>query len=407
MLGGRDDDPNSGLVPVFVVMLIRYFVWFGSTLLLVLNGKRVLITMRRDWVLWILVSLVLFSFAWSHLPMWTLLTNREMLQMTTFGLYFATRFDLKQQVKLVALSFGVGALASTLLAIGMPAVGRHTTIHVGAWRGIYGDKNIFGSMMVLGLLSFYALPHERPMNRWLKWGGMAGFAALILLSTSKTALIVSITLLLSMWFYQHFRWQGKLSVVLANLGILVFGSATVIFLSSWTEIVRQIGRDPTLSGRTYIWLVSLNRFLDRPFFGYGRSAFWAPDSPYPKEVNNYLSVFFSSPHAHNGYLDTALDVGLVGLVLLLICLVTAYIAALKRAYASYQPENLWCLGFLTFFILNNMSESFVLRLANIYWVLFVATVLTVKQRVPVSEKEAEISPGFPRYGQLPMSEDQI
>jgi O-antigen ligase len=396
-VGGRDDDPTSGLVPMAIVQVVRYFVWFVSTLLLLLNGKRTLITIRRDWVLWLFVVITLASWSWSHLPEWTADTMREMIRTTIFGLYFATRFDLKQQVKFVAITFGIGMVASILLAIGLPAFGRHSTIHPGAWRGIYGDKNIFGGMMVIALLSFYALPIRYRRDRWIKWLGIGTAIALILLSTSKTALVLAFLLLVLLAFYQGFRWRGKISVVLTSLGVIVFGFASVVFLSTWTDIVQQLGRDPTLSGRSFIWLVSFRRILDRPFFGYGRSAFWAPDSPYPKEVNNYMSVFFRSPHAHNGYIDTALDVGLVGLILLLICLVSAFIIALKRAYRTDQPEYLWALGFLTYFALNNMTESFTLRLEYIFWVLFVATVLTIRQRVPITEDEPEPRPNALPY----------
>ncbi len=70
-----------------------------------------------------------------------------------------------------------------------------------------------------------------------------------------------------------------------------------------------------------------------------------------------------------------------------------------RAYASKHPEHLWALGYLTFLALNNMTESYMLRLSNIYWVLFIATVLTVKQRVPAFEDEQELIPALPNRRQ--------
>ncbi|MBE9011502.1 O-antigen ligase family protein [Pseudanabaenaceae cyanobacterium LEGE 13415] len=398
--GASADGVDTGLVPEIIVTMIRYFIWFVSALLLLLNGKRTLITMRRDWILWILTFLVLFSFAWSDFPEWTLLGNREIAQMTCFGLYIATRFSLREQVKLYAVTFGIGAIASAAFAIAMPSVGLDID-HVGAWRGLYGHKNVFGSMMVMTFLAFFALPVERPLDRWIKRIGIGGAAALILLSTSRTALVLAFTLLALMWFYRNYRWQGKRSIVLGSLGVLVGGAVTVGILTNWVALLTALGRDPTLTGRTYIWKVSLNYLLERPLFGFGRSSFWAPDSPYPRAISTYLSQSFRAPHAHNGFIEIALDVGLVGLALFLICYVSGFLKALMRAYGSKHPEHIWSLGFLTFLALNNMTESYMLRLANVYWVLFIATLLTVKQRMPIFEDEPELPLLTRSYRELP------
>lgn len=400
--GARTDGVDSGLVPEIVITAVRYFIWFVSALLLLLNGKRTLIAMRRDWVLWILTLLVMFSFAWSDFPEWTLLANREMAQMTCFGLYLATRFSLRDQVKLYALTFGIGGIASALFAIGLPSVGLDVD-HVGAWRGIYGHKNTLGSIMVMAFLAFFALPVERPRDRWIKRIGIGGAAALILLSTSKTALVLALTLLALMLFYRNYRWQGKRSVALGSLGVLIGGATLVMVLTNWVPLLTALGRDPTLTGRTYIWKVALYQLLDHPLFGFGRSAFWSPDSPYPRAISSYLSQSFRAPHAHNGFIDTALDVGLIGLTLFLICYVSGFIRALMRAYGSKHPEHLWSLGFLTFLALNNMTESLILRLANIYWVLFIATLLTVKQRVPIFEDDPELPLLTRSYRELPQA----
>ncbi|GAP95440.1 O-antigen ligase family protein [Leptolyngbya sp. NIES-2104] len=401
--GATTDGVDTGLVPEIVVTTVRYFIWFVSALLLLLNGKRTLITMRRDWVLWILTLLVLFSFAWSDFPEWTLLANREMAQMTCFGLYIATRFSLREQVKLYALTFTIGAIASVLFAVGLPSVGLDVD-HVGAWRGIYGHKNTFGSMMVMAFLAFFALPVERPRDRWIKRIGIGSTAALILLSTSRTALVLAVTLLALMLFYRHYRWRGKRSIVLGSLGVLIGGAAIVTVLTNWVALLTALGRDPTLTGRTYIWKVSLDYLLDRPLFGFGRSAFWSPDSPYPRAISSYLSQAFRAPHAHNGFIEIALDVGLIGLTLFLICYVSGFIKALMRAYGSKHPEHLWSLGFLTFLALNNMTESYMLRLANVYWVLFIATLLTVKQRVPIFDDESELPSLTRSYRELPQAQ---
>lgn len=400
-LGGSEDGTTTGPVPIIAITAARYFVWLVSTLLLVLNAKRALLTIQRDWILWIFTGLALFSFAWSNFPQWTLLTNREMLQMTTFGLYLATRFSLTQQVKLYALTFAIGAFASIAVVLAMPSIGKHIVDHPGAWKGIYDYKNTFGSMMVIAILTFFALPIERPRDRWIKWSGIAIATALILLTTSKTALVLGFAMLGLMMFYRNFRWQGKASIVLGSLGALVVSAVAVGTLTNWVDLLKGLGKDVTLSGRTYIWQVALDRLWEQPWLGYGRSAFWSPESPYPKAISYYLSQNFNAPHAHNGFIDVALDVGLIGLALFLVCYVSAFVKALMKAYNSKHSEHLWALGYLTFLALNNVTESYLIRLANIYWVLFVATVLTVKQKAPAFDDERKAFPRASSLHQLP------
>ncbi len=400
---GSTEQVRGGLIPELGQSAILYAIWTMSVLLLILYAKRTLITMRRDWLFWVFALLVMFSFAWSEYPAWTLLNNREFARMVCFGLYFATRFDLKQQVRLVAITLTVSAVLSTLFAIGFPRVGIDE-FHVPAWKGIYDSKNTFGSIMVVMSIAFFSLPVEQWYDRLIKWGGISFSTALILLSTSKTALVVSIVFMVLMNLYQKFQWQGKRSVVLINLGILAVSCVLVGAIANLPLLLEALGRDVTFTGRTYIWQVSLDHLADRPWLGFGRGAFWSPQSPFPKQISYFLSQGFSAPHAHSGYIETALDVGLIGLTLVVICFVTAYAAALKRAYGTKHSENLWPLGFLTFLALSNVTESYFLRLSNIYCILFIATVLTVKARSSMPDEEVESSS---RYEPLPMREEHF
>nr|WP_279239895.1 O-antigen ligase family protein [Scytonema sp. UIC 10036] len=231
--------------------------------------------------------------------------------------------------------------------------------------------------MVLSSLAFFSLPKETSIL--YKWFGFGLSICLMLLSTSKTSLILSFLLILMMVFYKNFRWQGKISVIFVDIGILVLGCLALVIFSNWIELITGLGKDPTLTGRTPLWAIAISRLMERPFFGYGRGAYWAPGSNFAVEAGKSISGWIP-PHAHNGFLDIALDLGLVGLSLFLISFLFSFVRALKRAYATKDAEELWPLAFLTFLAMNNMTESFLMRLANLYWVLFITVSLTVNQR---------------------------
>nr|WP_238392964.1 O-antigen ligase family protein [Myxacorys almedinensis] len=251
------------------------------------------------------------------------------------------------------------------------------------------------------------MPTERRIEQVFKRFGLALCTALILLTTSKTSLVLLFVMLGILMFYQRFRWQGKFSVILLNLGVLAVGCVVTLLSSTWVDIVKGLGRDPTLSGRTYIWQVVNIHFWERPWFGFGRSAFWSAESRFPRTAALFFGDRYVPPHAHNGFMDTALDIGLIGLGLFLISFIAAYVCALRRAYAAEHSEELFPLAFLTFLALNNMTESYLLRLCNVYLVLFIAMTLTLRRRWESNEEESfEESPQMTGYGNLRVRRDQ-
>ncbi|WP_460205996.1 O-antigen ligase family protein [Scytonema sp. NUACC21] len=365
------------ILPSAVVTSVRYLVWFGSSFLVIFHWKKTLITASRDLLLCILTVLSLISFFWSEFPDFTLFNMKEVLMMTSFGLYFATRFNLKEQVQLIALTLLIGAFLSLVFAIGLPSIGKHGADHPGAWRGVYGYKNNLGSMMVLCSLALFSLP--KGTSKLYRWTGFSFALLLMLLSTSKTSLVLSFLLILIMVFYKKFRWQGKISVIFIDIGILILGCVALVIFSNWVELISGLGKDPTLTGRTPLWSAVIARLMERPLLGYGRDAYWAPKSKFAVEAGKSISGWIP-PHAHNGFIDIALDVGFIGLLVFLISFVLSFARALKRAYATKDLEELWPLAFLTFLAMNNMTESFLMRLANLYWVLYITVALTVSQK---------------------------
>lgn len=367
------------LLPSFVRTAIRYFVWLTSLLIIGFNWKSALYAASQEKLLWILTVIIFVSFLWSDVPLETFKSNREVLQMTSFGLYFATRFNMKEQVKLVALTFGIGALLSIFFALALPTIAIHKEDHPGAWRGIYDYKNTLGCMMIISSLAFFLLPTDKLKSRLYQKAGITTSIALILLCTSKTSFVVYLILMLVLAIYRNFRWRGKVSVIFLDIGILLLGCLSTLVIGNWVNLISSLGRDPTLTGRTLIWNFIWLKLQDRPWFGYGRSAFWSHSSNYAAEAGQVLGYGLVLPHAHNGFIDITLDVGYVGLSLFILIYLTAFIRALRRAYATKNSEDMWPLAFLIFLAMNNMTESYLLRSSNIYWTLLISVVLSVNQ----------------------------
>ena len=362
------------------ITLLRYIIWGGATVLVCIRWQDSLRVIKSD-IFLVLLSVIAFaSFLWSDFFVSSLKDSREILQMTSFGLYIAARFTIREQVETIGAAFFIGELMSLLAGVAMPILGIHGSDHPGAWKGVYGYKNLLGAIMVISSFTFFLLPNSNnKLQKIYKWTGFTFGVILMLLSTSKTS-VVSVVLFSALYFYRYFRFVGKTTVIFLDLFILIVSAAITLVLSNWTELLTGIGRDPTLTGRTPMWGIALTRLMDRPLLGFGRGAFWAPGSPYALEAGKAVAVGFVPPHGHNGFIDLALDVGLIGVTLFAISFVIAYFRALKLAYATLAPERMWYLAFLMFFFMNNMTESFMLFKTNIYWTLYLTTTLSLGKK---------------------------
>lgn len=127
--------------------LLRYSILLVAVLLLSARGKTTLRALSKGGVLWIFVGLMIASLGWSMSPSYTLESIRgEVLPMTAFALYFASPFNMREQMQILAVTLRIGAMLSLFYAVAIPSIDRHVDDEfAGAWKGIYPQKNNFSN----------------------------------------------------------------------------------------------------------------------------------------------------------------------------------------------------------------------------------------------------------------------
>ena len=346
-----------------------------SILLIVIQYKKVIpIVIREKW-LWMLLGIALASTFWSDVPVETLRGSLFLVQITLFGVYFAARYSLKEQLRLLAVTFSIVVLLSIAITLALPSYGVMTFqeggIHEGAWRGIYFHKNGLGRIMVLSAVVFLLLTSSSRRYRWIAWAGFILSIALILLSTSKTALAILLILIVLLPLYKALRWSSSLAIPFFITIILVGGSVAVLLVSNAESILGAFGRDLTLTGRTKLWAAVIYKIGERPWLGYGYKGFWQRGEGNSTEVLRIIR--WAAPHSHNGFLDLWLDLGLLGLLAFALSFLAVYWRSLLCLRITKSSEGLLPLVYLTFLLLANLTESSLLR-QNSLWILF--TVVT-------------------------------
>lgn len=96
---------------------------------------------------------------------------------------------------------------------------------------------------------------------------------------------------------------------------------------------KLLGRDPTLTSRTLIWQLCLHANIN-PFVGAGYCDFWHGDRA--MAISNSLGFFYALKEAHDGYLETYLNVGWIGVFLLLVALLVGAARAMQKLATAYS-----------------------------------------------------------------------
>jgi exopolysaccharide production protein ExoQ len=140
-------------------------------------------------------------------------------------------------------------------------------------------------------------------------------------------------------------------VLALSLGVVLAGGLA-LFLGGGSAFSASLGRGGGLSGRTDIWEVSIAA-AGNPLIGTGFESFWNANAA---RVNHGLQLrgfrdLSSLNSAHNGYVEAYLDLGLVGLSLIVLILINGYRYASKAF--QHDPELasllLACIATATFY----------------------------------------------------------
>lgn len=338
---------------------------------------------RMPFLLFIL-GLACASVMWSINPEVTQRRAIAIAATTLAGFYLAVRYDWRTLLRLLGAVWLLLAFISLAAGIVAPSFGVMDEIHVGAWRGLWWEKNTMGGHMARAafLFAFLFLMDRRWRLIW--GGGVMLCAVLVLLSTSKTALL---GLMLGFGVLAMAAWMRRGPVTTIStvwLGVISVGAFAGVMMFAPELVFQLLGRDATLTGRTDIWAALFDAIAERPWLGYGYAAFWGAESQPAYMVR--LATEWLVPTAHNGWLETALSLGLLGMFGLAICYLVMMGRAVMLAFRSWS--GVFACGVGLQFLLFSLSESIALQQNAIVWVTFVAVAVKVAmpQRAVSREK---------------------
>jgi len=237
--------------------------------------------------------------------------------------------------------------------------------------GIAAGKNFLGAdCLILGFFFFWYLlqiwQSERSTWRRNELRLIAGFLIgiwwLFSQAHSATAL-TSLFIGALVVVFVRIRSLNKNFVgtyLLTGLVLLVVAELTFGISGHYSE---ALGRGSELTGRRELWKSLLGMHIN-PILGTGFESFWLGERPLQLE-----GLFYFIPNeAHNGYLETYLTLGLVGVFLLVVLFVATFWKIRIDLFRNFEWGR-YRLGFLMAVVLYNWTEA-AFKTLNPIWFAF-------------------------------------
>ena len=245
------------------------------------------------------------------------------------------------------------------------------------WVGVTTHKNPLGQLCIVSALAFLwqlmeARKNGRRFNReYLVWLYLAMTVYLLhgggnRSSQSSTAMICLVVALGLIWVFGRMRNRPEAVVKNIFLGAAALATVAVLlelFGSSLQGLVAETqGKDSTLTDRTYLWSDVIRIGSEHPILGSGYGGFWVP-SLYAR-----LSPMVDNgpKEAHNGYLETFANLGLVGVGLLACVLVQSFLGATKMIHDDFEYGRLR-LSLLFMVMVMNYAEATFTVGCHLWW----------------------------------------
>jgi len=131
------------------------------------------------------------------------------------------------------------------------------------------------------------------------------------------------------------------------------------------------------TGRTAIWAQVAHFILLRPLCGYGYDAFWRGMQGPSFQIA--AAVHFIVAHAHNGFLEIALELGAAGLLLFLLSWLRGWLALWPLWQHGSIDRIAWPLAILLLIALYDLDENTLLIYNGLFWILYVSTLVTIER----------------------------
>lgn len=363
---------------------------------LILIAAAVLISRSFRWGAFItsnrtLTAFVLFallSALWSEFP---LVAAKRWIR--DLGNYLVVLVVLTDRRPQEAVAILLRRLCFVLISLSVVLIKYYPGIGVGwdNWTGVPGYCGVTTSKyilalicMVSGIYCFWDSARRWPDRKGIRTRrALLVNAAFIVMTlwvlnlangrTCQVCMVVGWLVILAARSVIVTRYPASLTVLLPAAVcvalLLAFG------LDFRAQVASAVGRDPTLTDRTELWSYLLG-MKTNPILGAGYETFWLGH----RLSELWANFRFRPNQAHNGYLEIYLNLGVVGLAIVLIYMVGSY-RTICRQFTSAGSLTALRLALWTVLPICSVTTAVFFK-GDLLWLTFLLVSITVPKYAP-------------------------
>jgi O-antigen ligase len=368
---------------------------------LILRRKEVASLLKASWPIVLYFSFCLFSLLWSDFPTWGFKRWARALGDLVMVLIVVT--DAHPSVAFRRLVSRIGFVllpVSVLLIRYYPAIGSGWDPWGQAqqFTGVTTNKNALGNLAYLiGLGALWQMLNlirdkEQPNRRRHLLAQCTLLAFVIYLlntahcATATACFIFGVGLMLALSLPLFRRSPAAVhALVLA----ILLGGSVMSLLGGRAAVAEALGRKPDLTGRTEIWKI-LIPMAPNPVGGAGFETFWVG----PRVAQAYALVggLDRINEAHNGYIEVYLNLGVIGLGLIVVFLGQGYFKAV-RFFRRDPALGALLVAYVASAVTYNITEAG-FRMLHLEWFFLLLAVVAANRPLRPQEAASESGPEF-------------
>tara|TARA_R110001583_G_scaffold126190_3_gene277777 strand:- start:9338 stop:10573 length:1236 start_codon:yes stop_codon:yes gene_type:complete len=313
--------------------------------------------------------LAIFSSLWADYPLLALRGGIQLFLTTMFSIIIIFRIERRTLLYCLGFSLFTAMLASLLtnrFALnGM--TGEYSLI------GIFESKNYLATHTAfavgISLAIFFYIDNPTKTSRLLGFLLLITSSLILIKAKSLGAIasvLVSIILMYVIINYQKILISISLRVLINFLVgfFCVCIVSTIIYSLThhiFDELMYSLDKDPTLTGRTYIWDRGIELIANNPILGAGYQSVFVINSSVAEDIWEFASVPSGSGfNFHNIFINIWVELGILGLILYLV----GVLFMVKRIFKSYfisDPSKVISLYIFLFLFIQSFLEAILFR----------------------------------------------
>jgi len=255
------------------------------------------------------------------------------------------------------------------------------------YTGVTFSKNSLGQLcLILGVYFCWELITNRSRaeqaNARIPWSVyvvmlpcLAWLIRVADCATCSSLMVVAVSILLAGRLPSFARRPKRFVVIGVVAAALVAGLEQEFQIKD--SVIRMLGREPDLTTRTPIWDILLE-MAPHKWIGAGYESFWSGDrltEIWARLGNSSIGII----QAHNGYIETYLNLGFIGLAILTAALLTGAIRAVQQLEVDYSNAMLRLVIIIVVAIYNYTEAAY--KPVNNMFVVLLFALIEIPRRV--------------------------